>query len=201
MRSVSGGNWLFQRAHRPWREIGGHLWEESQPLVGSIAETYLKRRGCRLPPPDGDLRFLPARGDYPAAMLARITDVFTAEPISLHFTRLNPDATKTAETPKRLLAGHRKSAGVIRLWPDECVTSGLSIGEGIETCLAAAHACAPVWCTVDAGNLAAFPVLAGIDALTVCADHDETGRSAGIPAQIGRVAEVTLVVLICLASI
>jgi putative DNA primase/helicase len=99
-------------------------------------------------------------------MLARVTDAFTAEPMSLHFTRLNPDSTKSVDVPKRLLAGHRKAGGVIRLWPDECVTRGLGIGEGIETCLAAAHGFTPIWCTVDAGNMAAFPVLAGIDALT-----------------------------------
>jgi putative DNA primase/helicase len=84
--------------------------------------------------------------------------------------------------------GHR-SRGVIRLWPDEEVTLGLTVGEGIETCLVAARSgLVPVWATMSAGNLAAFPVLPGIEGLTVLVDHDrpnpKTGRRAGIDAGI-----------------
>lgn len=189
------GTPIAPKSYRPWLDLADHLWQRSEPLAGSLAEKYLIGRGCRLPPNDGDLRFLPARNDLPAAMLARVTDVFTAEPISLHFTRLNADATKTAEAPKRLLAGHRKNGGVIRLWPDECVTRGLAIAEGIETALCAAHGFTPIWCTIDAGNMAAFPVLAGIDGLTIFADHDDAGiRAASACAERwATVAEVTVV--------
>jgi len=37
---------------------------------------------------------------------------------------------------------------------------------------------APVWCCGGAGNLAAFPVLNGIEALTIAADADEPGQTA-----------------------
>ena len=164
--------------YKPWRDVAAHLWQSSKPLRGSLAAFYLQRRGCRLPPDDGDLRYLPAHGEYFAAMLARVTDALTCEPISLHFTRLNPDGTKVADNPKRLLSGHRKAGGVIRLWPDETVTLGLAISEGVESALAAAHEFTPVWAALDAGNLADFSVLNGIDALTVVADHDEAGRAA-----------------------
>jgi putative DNA primase/helicase len=163
---------------KPWRDVAKHLWEMSQPLRATQAAIYLQRRGCRLPPADGDLRFLPARGDNPAAMLARVTDAATAEPISLHFTRLNPDGTKVADNPKRLLSGHRKAGGVIRLWPNDAVTLGLAISEGIESALAAAHGSTPIWAAIDAGNLAEFPVLSGIEALNIIADHDVAGLSA-----------------------
>ncbi len=128
-------------------------------------------------------------------MLARVTDAITAEPISLHFTRLNPDATKTADRPKRLLAGHRKAGGVIRLWPDGRVTHGLAVAEGVESALAAAHGFTPVWAAIDGGNLAALPVLAGIEALTIFADYDEVGlRAADFCAdRWATVAEVTIV--------
>ena len=33
----------------------------------------------------------------------------------------------------------------------------------------------PVWATVDAGNMAAFPVLNGIETLTLFADNDLSG--------------------------
>jgi phage/plasmid primase-like uncharacterized protein len=128
-------------------------------------------------------------------MVARVTDAITAEPISLHFTRLTADGSKVPDSPKRLLAGHRKAGGVIRLWPDEAVTVGLSIAEGIETALAAAHAFTPVWSTVDAGNMTTFPILAGIQALTIFADNDPAGIAAArtCAERWASVAEVTVV--------
>ena len=71
---------------------------------------------------------------------------------------------------------------MIRLWPDEAVEQGLVIGEGLETVLVAATRIehkgtrlAPAWACGDAGHVAAFPVLAGIEALTILVDHDESG--------------------------
>lgn len=108
-------------------------------------------------------------------MLARITDAATNDPLSLHFTRLNTDGTKI---DRRLLAGHIKRGGVIRLWPDNNVTFGLGIAEGIETALSAAHAFRPMWSCIDAGNLAGFPVLPAINSLTIFADNDPAGLDA-----------------------
>lgn len=67
---------------------------------------------------------------------------------------------------------------MIRLWPDEAVTVGLGIAEGIETALSLAWAYAPVWACVDAGNMAGFPVLSGIEALAIGADNDAAGHAA-----------------------
>jgi len=53
--------------------------------------------------------------------------------------------------------------------------SGLGIAEGIETALATARVFQPVWATLDAGNLAAFPVLPGEVALSIFADRDKSG--------------------------
>jgi putative DNA primase/helicase len=169
------------RSYRAWSEtLAASLWRDSEPLHGSLAETYLLSRGCRIPPSDADLRFLAARGTYPPSMLARITDAITGEPISLHFTRLAADGRGKAGTDrdKMLLKGHRKAGGVIRLWPDCTVTAGLAVAEGIESALAAAHVFTPVWACIDAGNLSAFPVLPGIECLTVFADHDDAGLKA-----------------------
>jgi hypothetical protein len=90
-----------------------------------------------------------------------------------------------------LLKGH-PSRGVIRLWPDDEVTMGLVVGEGIETCLVAARAgLMPVWSTVSANNLSRFPVLPFLDGLTVLVDHDrpnpQTGRRAGHEAALALV--------------
>jgi hypothetical protein len=158
-----------------WSDLAQSIWDRSTHLRGSLAQTYLERRRCVLPPPDGDVRFLPATNRHPAAMLARITDAVTNEPLSLHFTKLHPDGTKIE---RRMLAGHVKRGGVIRLWADHDVAYGLGIAEGIETALSAAHAFRPMWSCIDAGNLACLPVLPGIEALSIYADNDAAGIDA-----------------------
>lgn len=159
-------------------------WFASLDAPAGPALAYLQTRGCVIPPADGDLRWHPAlrhRCGYTGpALVALVTDARTIEPLTLHFTWVRPDGTKApeADPPRLLLGGHRKSGGVIRLWPDEAVTIGLAVAEGIETALSLAHIYRPVWACIDAGNLAALPVLAGIECLTVAADHDAVGLKA-----------------------
>ena len=71
---------------------------------------------------------------------------------------------------------------MIRLWPDEDVSTGLVIGEGVETVLSVATRCTrrgtllqPAWATGSAGNLKSFPILPGIMSLTILADNDANG--------------------------
>ena len=160
-----------------WSATAEGIWRRTLPLRGTVGEMYLRHRGCALPPPDSDLRFLPASGKYPPSLCAKITDATTNAPLSLHFTRLASDGRGKAgtEQDKLLLSGHRKRGGVVRLWPNEAVTCGLAIAEGLESALGAAHLFQPVWAAIDASNLAQFPVLAGVDALTIFADHDNIG--------------------------
>jgi hypothetical protein len=82
---------------------------------------------------------------------------------------------------------------VIRLWPDEWVTLGLVLGEGIETVLAAATRIEyrgtllqPAWAAGNANNLEEFPILSGIEALTVLVDHDKNGRGQRATAECAR---------------
>lgn len=182
--------------HATLSDYGRDIWSDARPLVGAIGEQYLKARRCVIPPADGDLRFIaalpyPRLGATPEeraaqpeycgpALVALVTDVVTGEPIGLHRTWINGDGTK-ANTPgpaRLLLGGHRKQGGVIRLWPNESVTSGLALCEGIETALSLAHAFRPVWSAIDAGNLSNLPVLDGIDCLTIGADNDPAGIAA-----------------------
>lgn len=160
-----------------WSDRAESIWRRTVPVHGTPAETYLDHHGCILPPVDSDLRFLAPNDKHPPTLCARVSDVRTARPISLHFTRLTTDGRGKAGTDrdKLLLGGHRKKDGVIRLWPDEAVTDGLAIAEGIESALCAAHAFTPVWAAIDAGNLASFPMLAGIEALLIVADNDVSG--------------------------
>jgi putative DNA primase/helicase len=41
-----------------------------------------------------------------------------------------------------------------------------------------AHHYRPVWCVIDAGNMAQFPVLPGIQCLVIGADNDPAGSNA-----------------------
>ena len=89
---------------------------------------------------------------------------------------MRPDGTGKAEgSPQRAMAGH---AGVIRLYRDD--GAGLGITEGIENALAVAQVAGwrPIWAATSAGAIARFPVLDGIDALTVFADQDKPGMEA-----------------------
>ncbi|CAJ4043179.1 virulence-associated protein E [Burkholderia pseudomallei] len=161
---------------------GRELWGACSPLSG-VALAYLEARCCRIPPAAGDLRWHPALA-HPVrhvgpALVALVTHAVTGEHMTLHRTWVKPDGTKADVYPPRLLlAGHPKQGGVIRLWPDEAVTSGLGIAEGIETALSLAHGYAPVWSCLDAGNLAALPVLPGIENLVIGTDNDEAGRAS-----------------------
>ena len=165
-----------------WRKF----WREFAPICEhSLGARYLQHRGCVLPPLDGDLRWHPKCWHWPTrqhlpAMVALITDSVTCAPLSLHFTFLKPDGSGKADVERErlLLPKHRKAGGVIRLWADDAVTYSIALAEGIETALSVAHAFTPVWSCIDAGNLAAFPVLAGIESLVIAADADAVGMKA-----------------------
>lgn len=67
----------------------------------------------------------------------------------------------------------------IKLDADENVTYGLGVTEGFETGMAVrAAGWRPVWVLGSAGAIERFPVLSGIDALTIFADHDENQTGA-----------------------
>jgi putative DNA primase/helicase len=168
------------REREPLPEYAKTLLRGSESLQGTLGETYLRRRGCATPPPDGDLRFhphvwhSPTRTYWPA-LLGVITDAITGDQMGVHRTFLAPDGSgKAPVDPARMVLGP-KQGGVIRLWPDEAVDVALGIGEGIESCLSLAWVMRPTWAAIDAGNLAAVPVLPGIQALTIATDHDPAG--------------------------
>ena len=165
-------------------DSGRALWAATETVLGqAVAVGYLQARACVLPPADSDLRCMPAlrhpSGYIGPALVALITDVCTGAPLSLHRTWIKPDGNKADVSPPRLLLkDHPIAGGVIRLWPDEAVTAGLGIAEGIETALSLAHGFTPVWSLIDAGHLAKFPLLNGIEELIIAADNDDAGRKA-----------------------
>lgn len=146
---------------------------------------YLLARGCVIPPEGTHLRWHSAArhlsGHVGPALVAAVTHAITGEFLSTHRTWIDPYRIgKKADIvpPRTYWRALSVQGGVIRLWPDEAVTMGLGIAEGIETALALAHGIAPVWATVDAGHMSTFPVLGGIECLTIAADHDLAGINA-----------------------
>ena len=112
-------------------------------------------------------------------MLALMTDAETNKPCGVHRTFLSPDGTGKADfKPNKMMLGRAANA-VIRLTPDVEVTCGLGIVEGIENGLSIlCIGWSPVWAALSSGGIAHFPVLSGIESLTIFADHDKAGQDA-----------------------
>lgn len=182
------------------RERAAAIWQASSPITPTAkVAAYFDARGVPLPPADGDLRWMPDLQlfgfDGPALVgrMSLATDYREAR--GLHITWLQNDGGTWRRAERRYLGP--KKACVIRLWPDDSVTYGLAVAEGVETALALTHAYRPTWACMDAGNLAEFPLLAGIECLTIAADHDPAGIAAAEAcgqrwADAGRDVEIVL---------
>jgi hypothetical protein len=116
-------------------------------------------------------------GQRLGAIISILTDPVTAKPTgAISRTYLRPDLTKIGKA-KTLGA----PVGITRLSSDEDVLAGLHLAEGVETGLyAMALGFRPLWATGSTSLLASFPVLNGIECLTVLADRDrnEAGERA-----------------------
>jgi hypothetical protein len=172
------------------RPLALELWGRAGDPQSTLAEVYLRSRGLILEPELAGrvLRFDPRhpwrdaegrRAEVPA-LVALMRHAVTNEPCAIHRTALRADGSKLG----RLTLGPTKGAA-IKLDPDYAVAQGLGIGEGLETCLAVRQRIdwRPVWSMYSAGNVAGFPVLAGIDALTIFADHDASGTGQRAAAE------------------
>ena len=170
-----------QIRHESLSRWGRDLWAECQAING-VAGEYLAYRRCVLPPRDGDLRWHPSMkhpsGYVGPALVALVTDATTREPLSLHKTWITQTGKAPVDMPRMLLANHNLTNGVIRLWPDEFVTHGLGVAEGIESALSLAWAMQPVWALIDAGHLSKFQVIPSVECLTIAQDQDAAGIKA-----------------------
>ena len=90
-----------------------------------------------------------------------------------------PDGSGKAPVNRpRLYSPRLSKRGVVRLWPDEEVTLGLCVAEGSRPRWPRLRVSAWHGQRLSAGNLAALPVLPGMDSLTVIVDHDKAGIKA-----------------------
>jgi Toprim domain-containing protein/CHC2-type zinc finger protein len=155
------------------------LWHDASPIAGTLAEQYLRRRSLEPPPGDDVLRFYsgcPFGGARYSCLLALFRDILTNEPRAIHRIALTPSGIATGKKMLGPVAGC-----AVKLDCD--VEQGLVIGEGVETSLAGMQlGFRPAWALGSASAIKAFPVLGGIEALTILVDHDapdHNSRRAG----------------------
>ena len=146
------------------------LWHEARDPRDTLVATYLASRKLTLPDDAAEvIRFHPGI----RAMVALFRDIKTNEPCGIHRTYLDAHGQKLG----REMLGRAKHAA-IKLDPDESVTLGLCIGEGIETCLAGRLAgFRPAWSLGSSGDIKECPVLPGIEALTIFGETDDGGAN------------------------
>jgi hypothetical protein len=172
------------------------LFAASQPVAGTLAETYLTSRGIRHLGASSALRYHPKcwhrEGDQTKpvprpAMIAAVTDGAGVLQ-GVHRTWLAPDGQGKADiaTPRRAM-GHLLG-NAVRLSPCDEV---LALGEGIETMLSVSQA-APglsVWAALSSGHLGAVLLPKGLRRLYIAVDRDPAGHRAA--ERVGaRAAEV-----------
>lgn len=157
----------IQFAHR--------IWSEGTPAMGSSVETYLASRGLTIQPEITCLRHHAScvfKREKVEAMIAPIVNIRTNCFQGIHRTRLSPK--------DKAMLGPSKG-GCVKLSGDDEVTEGLHICEGIETGLALLQAgFRPVWVCLSSSGVTSFPVLRGIECLTIFGDNDLNG--AGLKA-------------------
>lgn len=137
-------------------QAAARLWGEASALAGTAGARYFiatRKLDVRRLDLDHALRW--HAGEH--CVTALMTDPVSGAPTGVHRTYLTEQAEKRA---RRMLG--RK--GVVRLSRDDDVTLGLGLTEGIEDGLAVLlSGWSPVWAAGDAGSLARFPILPGIE--------------------------------------
>jgi hypothetical protein len=165
------------------------LWSEAEPFHASPAETYLRTtRGIgdwldQFPVAE-TFRFhprCPFEKQHLPCMVALVRDIRSDAPVAIHRTALT-----TGNPPQRIsrLSLGPTGGGAIKISPHVDVSHGLLIGEGTETVLAASRQFQfrPVWSVIDKNGVAKFPILPGIECITLAVDNDASGdgqRAAG----------------------
>ena len=163
------------------------IWNESRDPRRTPAEDYLRSRALDLPDDIAStvLRFHPAcpwrnentgRIDRIPCLIAAFRSINDDVVTAVHRIRVD-QPSRWPKTDRRMLGIVHRAA--VKLGP---ATSSISIGEGIETCMAAAQlGFGPAWAVGSAGGISFFPVIPGINKLTILA---ETGEASARAVQI-----------------
>ena len=154
------------------------IWEEARNPTGTLGELYFNKRSLRISADvAGDvLRFHGALlfdGHRVPGLVALFRDVLTDEPTGIQRVFLQRNGERIA---RRMLGRVRGAA--IKLDGDAEVAEGLHICEGFETGTAARTLrFKPVWAVGSAGGIQKFPVLPGVEALSIFLETDDQGAN------------------------
>ena len=168
-------------------ERAREIWRGAVDPRGTIAEDYLVGRRLELSEDIANrvIRFHPSlawreRDGDPVicvqAMIAAMRNIERDEIVAVSCRRLTPDGHKVGKPKFRGVA----AGSAIKLDADETVTHGLHIGEGVESCMSARQlGLKPTWALGSTSNIAAFPVLSGIECLTILGENDDASPEGG----------------------
>jgi putative DNA primase/helicase len=122
---------------------------------------------------DGDLAWRVIRHHAGiGAMLALLVNIATGAPRAVSRTLLTPDGRKL----------ERKFLGPVgggAMMLDREVTYGLHVAEGLESALAGRQlGLRPFWALGSAGAIGVFPVLNGVETISLLREHDDANRKA-----------------------
>lgn len=157
------------------------VWDDAQPIAGTVAETYLRGRGitCALPP---TLRFAPSCWHASAQRFpALVALVEGGDGFAVHRTYLRPDGGGKAEVdpPKAMLGA--VAGGAVRLAQGP---GRLVVAEGIETALSLACGLlggpATVWAALSTSGVTGLRLPDIPGRLTLAPDGDKAGRGAAL---------------------
>ncbi|WP_081161615.1 DUF7146 domain-containing protein [Ensifer aridi] len=172
---------------RPASERARRLFRLTQPLAGTLADSYLRQRGILRASAHPALRFHPfcyyrdlvsgGTTNYPA-LIAVVTDAFGFI-TGVHRTWLDPDGDGKAKVddPRRALGCLLGNAVRFR-FPVHGPVPVMAAGEGLESMLSLAHVMPgmPTVSALTSNHLAAFRLPAGCVRLYIAADADAAGR-------------------------
>lgn len=174
-------------AEKPAVERARRLFRMTQPLAGTLADSYLRRRGILRASSHPALRFHPScyyrdlvsgRTSIYPALIAAVTDP-AGTITGVHRTWLDSDGEGKArvDDPRRALGGLLGNA-VRYHFPVHGPVHVMAAGEGLESMLSLSHVMPgmPVVSALTANHLAAFRPPAGCLRLYVAADADAAGR-------------------------
>lgn len=156
------------------------LWDEALPIVGTLAETYLRARGifCDLPE---TLRFHPECWHGPTAKRfpAMVASIEGAELAAVHRTYLRSNGSgKIPFAPAKAMLG-ATAGGALRLTDG---ASRLVVAEGIENALSLACGLldgpATLWAALSTSGLRGLRLPPEPGRLAVACDGDTAGRKA-----------------------
>jgi hypothetical protein len=156
------------------------VWDNTQPIAGTLAEAYLRKRGitCALP---STLRFHPNCWHHNAQRVpAMVAQIDGAAHFAVHRTYLSAHGAKADLTPNKAMLGTCKGGAVRVSYGD----GPLVVTEGIETALSLASGLlngpATIWAALSTSGMQALSLPAQPHDMIIASDSDDKG--AGLRA-------------------